>query len=102
MNAEAKARAALLLKEEITPEDATRKWYYISIRVTGGEFHGCFIRAFGPTDAWRLMHQLCIYNHDTDQDTSTMGPIEEENMKIVPEHKRWRRVTKADVDKFGK
>jgi hypothetical protein len=98
--AQVKQRVVTLLLAEISPEDAKRQWYYISIRHYTGSFYGCFVNAFGPTDAWRLMHILGLYFHDVDQDTSTMGPIDEEAMQKVPKDKRWVRLPKAEVDNF--
>lgn len=97
-DAEIKARKAKLLLEEISDLDAKRQWYYVSIRVKGAGFHGVFIYGFGPTDAWDLVHRLNLYNHATDQDTSTMGPIPDDRIAHVPENKRWVRLTLEEVN----
>lgn len=95
---EIRARKAALLLAEIRNTDAKRAWYYISIQRSKGGFDGVFIHAFGPTDAWDLVHRLNLYRRGLDENTSTMGPIADENIAHVPENKRWVRLSLAEVN----
>lgn len=99
MHDETRARIARMLLAELIADQY--RWYYISIltvnpldpdKVVGG---GCFIRGAGPTDAWGIAHRLRLIPEHSQ--TSTMGPIESENITKVPEDKRWRYLTEEEI-----
>ena len=93
MQDETKIRIANMLLGELKLDKDD--WWYISIISIKEGVGGCIIKGKGPTDAWLKAHKLMLIPPDST--TNTMGPIEAENIKKVPEDKRWRYLTEEEV-----
>lgn len=92
---------ARMLLEEL--KQGERRWYYISFGSFNPAHGGVVVHAFGPTDAWRMMHTLDLYPRDADPgDTGTHGPIPEEVLPKIPEEQRWRLLSKTEATNLGK
>jgi len=97
--AKIKERIASYLRDEFKAD--VRSWFYIS--VVGGDdkfVHGVYIRAYGPTDAWRILHSLNLVPENSS--TRTTGPLADEKMEMnVPEGYRWRPLSKEELNLPG-
>lgn len=94
---ERRQRMASMLLAELAPEDAQRQWYYISQATEEGFAGGLFVHAFGPTDAFMIVHRLNLYVEGSE--TQTTGPILAEKMANVPADWRWRLLSREEVEK---
>jgi hypothetical protein len=80
------------IQEELLKEVKNDKmeWWFLGM-VDGG----CFIKARGPTEAWRLLHGLGFWIRGG---TNSVGPIDQSTIdKMVPESNRWRKLTVEEV-----
>ena len=104
--AKIKERIAGYLRDEFKTD--VRSWFYISVTQSDGTIggdkgkfvHGVYIRAYGPTDAWRILHTLNLVPENAT--TRTTGPLSDEKMDLnVPEGYRWRPLSKEELNLPG-
>lgn len=96
-NALARFRQQLLA--ELKKDDPPR-WFYISMAGPGGFWGSAFIKARGPTEAWRLLHNTGLYPADRlDLKLETLTfEVPEEKQDLVTPDRAWRVLRKADLD----
>lgn len=90
---ERRKRMAELILPELQAGD--RRWFYISIANQTKFLGGVIVQAFGPTDAWRIMHCLDLYPRDRGADTQT---YEFERDKTIPDELKWRLLSLEEVE----
>jgi hypothetical protein len=91
---EAFERMKKLLLEEL--ENPNREWWVI---FSHRQNAGALVYGHGPTDAWRLAHDLKLLDGGS---TSTIGPVAEVAMVRVPMDKRWVMIPREELDQLGK
>lgn len=101
---EMRERLAEQIRSELTVNNDTPRWFYISIarpKDEGGFVGGCFIKARGGMEAWKLMHTLCIYPDGCDGSTMTLD-INDERQAITErwhtEGKSYRLLSKEEIE----
>lgn len=94
-----KSRVAELLVEEL--KEGNRRWFYISMADKDTFFGGIFVQAFGPTDAWCLMHSLNVTPpRPAKYETMTME-VPEDKVHLIPDNKKWRKLNREEATSIG-
>lgn len=95
MNDPQKRRAELLLIDLKSMD--TPRWYYISLASAKGFVGAYFLKCRGVHEANVLMHALGWY--EAGCETQTLGPIDDNVMRGVPEEDRWRKLSRDEIER---
>lgn len=100
---ELRKRLAELVLAELKANNDKPEWYYISIAAprSVGFVGGCYVKARGPMEAWKLMHTLNLYPDDCGGETQTIKIPEGKQHLVELDHemgKTYRLLSAEEVN----